>query len=258
MKKLLVATLIGGILGTSTLAAEETSLTPSQGMKVNLPMELIAATDGKVQIESVVKSVIKNPTMITLEDGTELHLSEDKKYFVIGNLFKLENGRIKNVTAASHAIRSKKKLDKIAPKDMVTFKEKGEYKGQIWAFTDVTCGYCQKLHKEVAELNANGIRVNYLTWPRGEKGSKPYNLAEQLMCSEDKVSAMNTLKANGTITSPKCIDHNIDSIKSLGTEMGLRGTPFIVFDNGETNGGYLPAREIIKAVEAINATGAMN
>ena len=45
---------------------------------------------------------------------------------------------------------------------LITFSPEGEVKARIYVFTDVDCGYCRKLHNEMADYNAAGIEVNYL------------------------------------------------------------------------------------------------
>ena len=44
-------------------------------------------------------------------------------------------------------------------------------------FTDIDCGYCRKLHKEVPELNRLGVAVRYLAYPRAGIGSISYDKA---------------------------------------------------------------------------------
>ena len=50
---------------------------------------------------------------------------------------------------------------------MVVYPAEGETKSKDYIFTDVDCGYCRKLHKEVPALNKAGIEVRYLAFPRG-------------------------------------------------------------------------------------------
>ena len=40
-------------------------------------------------------------------------------------------------------------------------------KYEITVFTDIDCGYCRKLHSEIAQLNDLGVRVRYVFYPRG-------------------------------------------------------------------------------------------
>ncbi len=41
-----------------------------------------------------------------------------------------------------------------------------EEKHVITVFTDITCGYCHKLHQQMKEYNDLGITVRYLAFPR--------------------------------------------------------------------------------------------
>lgn len=257
MKKQLIGGLIG-LLAMPAFAAIPEAPNQTNHQNPSLPLELMAATGGKIKVASSKASPITNPTFITLEDGTEIHMSQDKKHFVIGTLFKLDNGRVKNLTALALTKRNKKKLETLSESDTVVYPQNGDLKGQIWIFTDVTCSYCKKLHKEIPALNNAGIKVTYLPWPRGPKGSQPYTLAEQMMCSEDKAAAMTSLKNGQSIQTPACDNHNIDYTVQLGKDMGLKGTPLIIFENGESHGGYLPAREIIKANNTVLSNGALD
>src|SRR3546814_15267716 len=36
----------------------------------------------------------------------------------------------------------------------------------VTVFTDVECGYCRKLHGEIAQINAQGIAVQYVEFQR--------------------------------------------------------------------------------------------
>lgn len=253
MRKQMIAGAIISILSATVMA--EAPNADTTGDNPSLASDLMAATGGKMKIESVSQSPLVDPKMITLEDGTELHLSKDKKHFVVGNLFKLENGKIKNVTGENKAKRNVQELKNLPDKALVTFEETGEYIGQIYVFTDTTCQFCKKLHREVPQLNAEGIRVNYLAWPRGPEGTAPYDQAVKVMCSENPKETLDAMKKDQQVNVAPCSDHTIELTKSLGTKLGLGGTPFVVFENGETSGGYSTAYHLKRMVERINMKG---
>lgn len=48
---------------------------------------------------------------------------------------------------------------------MIVYKAPEE-KHVITVFTDITCGYCRKLHEQMKDYNALGITVRYLAFPR--------------------------------------------------------------------------------------------
>ena len=47
---------------------------------------------------------------------------------------------------------------------MLVFSPK-DPKYTITVFTDIDCGYCRRLHSQIAEYNRLGIRVRYLFYP---------------------------------------------------------------------------------------------
>ncbi len=51
-------------------------------------------------------------------------------------------------------------------KEMIVCTNNAEEKHVITVFTDITCGYCHKLHEQMADYNALGITVRYLAFPR--------------------------------------------------------------------------------------------
>ena len=49
--------------------------------------------------------------------------------------------------------------------EMIVYKAPKE-QHVITVFTDITCGYCHKLHEQMSDYNALGITVRYLAFPR--------------------------------------------------------------------------------------------
>ena len=58
-----------------------------------------------------------------------------------------------------------KQINAIPASEMVVFAPKAP-KTHITVFTDTDCGYCQKLHSEVPQLNRLGVEVRYVAFPR--------------------------------------------------------------------------------------------
>ena len=56
-------------------------------------------------------------------------------------------------------------------------------------FTDIDCGYCRKLHSEIAQLNSMGVRVRYVLYPRSGPNSASWKKAEEVWCAPDRKSA---------------------------------------------------------------------
>ena len=62
-------------------------------------------------------------------------------------------------------------------------------------FTDIDCGFCRKLHSEMARYNEEGIRIRYLFYPRAGIGSESYKKAVSVWCADDRKAAMDKAKA---------------------------------------------------------------
>jgi thiol:disulfide interchange protein DsbC len=127
---------------------------------------------------------------------------------------------------------------------MVVFPAK-ERKTHITVFTDPDCGYCQKLHTEVPELNRLGIEVRYMAFPRQGQGSHGYNSLVSVWCAKDRLDAMNKAKSRQELPKASCANPVMQQYE-LGGSIGISGTPAIVLANGHLIPGYQPAPQLAK------------
>ncbi|MFT5134981.1 MAG: thiol:disulfide interchange protein DsbC [Arenicella sp.] len=118
-------------------------------------------------------------------------------------------------------------------------------KRYMTVFTDIDCGYCRKLHNEVPELNAAGIEVRYLAFPRAGIGSASHKKYVSVWCNDDQQTALTTAKAGGNVAAASC-DNPIEETYKLGKQVGVKGTPTIIFDDGTVAPGYLPSATLIE------------
>ncbi|MNR46183.1 Thiol:disulfide interchange protein DsbC precursor [compost metagenome] len=117
-------------------------------------------------------------------------------------------------------------------------------------FTDTDCGYCQKLHSEVPELNRLGVEVRYVAFPRQGLQSPAYKELVSVWCAKDRQGAMNLAKTRQEVPAAEC-DNPVAKQYALGQMIGVSGTPAIVLANGKLIPGYQPAAQLAKlALEA--------
>lgn len=180
---------------------------------------------------------------VTLENGPVLHVTEDGGYFIAGDLYQIDGQSLVNETEQKKLAQ----LEQIPESEMVVFKAKDE-KAHMTVFTDISCGYCRMLHKEVDELNDKGITVRYLAYPRAGVGSESYNEMVNIWCSDDPKKWMTAAKQGKSVPDNKCANP-VASQYRLGNAVGVRGTPSIILDNGEFIPGYLPAAELAKKLD---------
>ncbi|MCW4628583.1 MULTISPECIES: thioredoxin fold domain-containing protein [Marinomonas] len=178
--------------------------------------------------------------VVVLKNGPTLHVTQDGKYFVAGDLYRIDGTKLENVTEKAKLT----KIEALPESQMIVYKAKNE-KAHITVFTDVDCGYCRMLHKEVPKLNDAGVTVRYLAYPRAGVGSEAYRKMVSIWCSADPEGWLTKVKQGAEIPENKCVNPVADQYK-LGNEVGVRGTPSIVLDNGAFLPGYLPAAELVK------------
>jgi len=183
--------------------------------------------------------------------GQILYISVDGQFLFTGNLLGLSGDSPVNHTEAATIAKAAElaparaaTIAAIKEDDMVIFKaEKEEY--AITVFTDVDCAYCRKLHKEVPQLNAKGITVRYLAFPRAGVGSSAYDKLVSVWCADDKAMAMNNAKLKRQFI-PKSCTNPVASQYQLTREFGLSGTPALILPDGELISGYVPFEELYK------------
>ena len=185
--------------------------------------------------------------------GEMVYISNDAQFIFTGKMLELaESGPIDHSQLAlaeqdlKRAPMRAKTIAQIKESDMVVFKAKEE-KFVISVFTDVDCAYCRKLHKEVPQLNENGVTVRYLAFPRAGIGSDAYKKLVSVWCADDKTAAMNDAKLKrefGNFGKKSC-ENPIAEQYNLTRKFNLSGTPALILSDGELIGGYIPATELI-------------
>ncbi len=200
-------------------------------------------------IEAIAESPMPGVFQVQLQGGRLLYASADGQFILQGNLYQMQKGKPVNLTEQHESKAIAQMLAKAPVSEMVVFPAK-DMKTHITVFTDTDCGYCQKLHSEVPELNRLGVEVRYMAFPRQGVGSHGYNTLVSVWCSKDPKEAMNLAKARKDVPAATC-DNPVEKQYALGQAIGVNGTPAIVLANGQMIPGYRPAPELAKlALEA--------
>jgi len=196
-----------------------------------------------LKIDSVKSSEVKGLYEVAV-GANILYVSEDGKYLLQGHL--IDIAARKDLTEGKLADTRKLAIEKLGEEQMIIFKpEKSKYKVSV--FTDIDCGYCRKLHSEMDQYMAEGISIQYLFYPRAGKGSDSYNKAVSVWCADDRNAALTAAKKGGAPEVKTC-ENPIDEHMQLGVEFEARGTPMIVTEKGNIFPGYVPAKQLAKAL----------
>ncbi len=239
---------------TSIWLGSALSLTLSLGATVAIAQEAaptdvtkrVQASIAKLNPDLAVDSVSTTPVpgVYEVAIGPRLvYITGDGRYLIQGSISDVEK-REDLTEPRRNAVRLAA-INKISESEMVIFGPK-DAPHTITVFTDIDCGFCRRLHSEIAKYNANGIRVRYLFMPRAGVGSESYHKAVAVWCAKDRRQAMTDAKAGKEVAVKEC-DNPVDEHMALAELIGINGTPALILPDGELLPGYVPP-DRLKAV----------
>ena len=205
--------------------------------------DALHAIQPDMPIETIAESAMPGLYQIQLKGGRLIYASADGQFLIQGYLFQLKDGgEPVNLTEQEQSRAVAASINAIPSGEMVVFAPK-QPKTHITVFTDTDCGYCQKLHSEVAELNRLGVEVRYLAFPRQGLGSPGAQALTNVWCADDRQAAMTKAKAREELPQKTC-ENPIAEQYQLGQLIGVQGTPAIILADGQMIPGYQPAPQL--------------
>ncbi|MGP5118906.1 DsbC family protein [Psychrobacter alimentarius] len=206
----------------------------------------LTASGIEERIVSAVPTDMDGIYWVTVEGLPSFFTDKSGKHIIQGQIIAVGEAQPVDISAALTAKTAQEALKAVDKKEMIIYPAKGKTKSVIYAFTDADCGYCRKLHEEMDDINARGIEVRYLAWPRSQESVPKM---EAIWCSQDRNAAMNQAKMGADVQAPSCANP-VQEHMALGARLGVRGTPAVFTEAGEQVGGYLPAAQLAEAVGA--------
>jgi len=212
----------------------------------------VARVNPNLQVLSIDISPMFGVYKVVISTGDTLYMSADGEHFFTGTMYENRvDTPLVNLTERDLQDARIAAMQSDATKEAWVFEADGETKATITVFTDVDCFYCQKLHAEMPKLNALGVEVRYLAFPRAGINSSSHKVLADAWCAEDQNSFLTEAKQRAydklpPLASPAACDNPVADHFVLSQQLGLNGTPAIILDSGELWPGYLPAEEIAK------------
>ncbi|NKF24663.1 thioredoxin fold domain-containing protein [Solimonas marina] len=194
------------------------------------------------------------PGLYEVQDGSNFgYATADGKYLIEGDLVNLQTGE--SITENHRKADRLQQLAALGEQNMIVYKPEGRTKHVVTVFTDIDCPYCRKLHSQMAEYNAEGIEIRYLSYPRTGPNSASFKKAEEVWCADDRKAALTAAKAGQPVTDSKPGDGAqcaslVRREWDMGNDFGLRGTPLLVLDDGSLVNGYLPPAALLQRIDA--------
>ncbi len=234
----ILAMVVGGTPSTAALAQE-------QGEMETIKTKLREIIPERMAITSVEQTAMEG--VYHVQAGNEhLYVYSQGEFLMIGEVFDTDR-RVSWTRERKDRERevALKELDAM-PEDQMIIMGDPEGARYVTVFTDTDCGWCQKFHRDIPALQEAGLKVRYMMWPRAGLSSASYREAVSVWCADDQGDAMTRAKARQEVEARVC-ENPVEEHYRLGFKLGVQGTPFIMLDDGQVLGGYVPPEKLLPA-----------
>jgi len=132
------------------------------------------------------------------------------------------------------------------PLDKAIVKVKGDGSRKLAVFTDPDCPYCKQLEKDLSGVN--NVTLYIFLYPIPQLHPDAARKAKAIWCAPDRVKAWDELMTGGKAPPEPAAgcETPIADITKMGEELGIDGTPGLIFGNGRMVRGAIPAADIEK------------
>ncbi|PLW81215.1 protein-disulfide isomerase [Kineobactrum sediminis] len=201
-----------------------------------------------LSIASVETSEIEGMYAVQFKEGPLVYAPASGDYFIVGDMFTVGPSGYVNLAEKRRDGMRADEIAKVERDSMIVFPAEGVTRSHITVFTDITCFYCQKLHREVPELNKRGVEVRYLAYPRAGLASDGFRKLATAWCAAEPGSTLTRMKEGASLADNVCKSNPVASQYELGQALGVRGTPAIITASGQMIPGYQSAEELMSTL----------
>ena len=233
MKHLSLILLISSLLTSFTVSAESGDV---EKLRQALAITMPSVKPAKIS-ETPVTGLFE-----VIVGSQVVYMSVDARYMIEGDLFDLKTK--KNVSEDAKSAIRLAAIEELGSANMLVYKPK-TVKNIITVVTDIDCPYCRRLHSEIPDYMKNDDEVRYVFMPL--KGAADMKKTVSVWCAQDQQLALDIAKAGGEVEDKTC-ENPIKEHLQLARDLGVRGTPAIILENGLLLPGYVPVDKLIAEI----------
>lgn len=172
------------------------------------------------------------------------------RHWIFGGVFYDMKNQI-DLTAPIKKLAQMIDVTKLPTENAIT-REKGKPANTLYVFTDPRCPFCKKLEAELVKLD--NVRIHTFLTPLTSLHPDAKEISARILCAKDKAQAFEDFMLRGKeITEPAKCQTTLEANERLMSELSIKGTPTIFFENGERATGAMTAEAIQKKFEAMDA-----
>jgi thiol:disulfide interchange protein DsbC len=199
-----------------------------------------------VKVEGVAKTAYGGLYEVRIAGGEIIYTDEKVNFLVTGSI--IDTKTRENVTEERKRKLSAIKFDSL-PLNLAMKQVRGNGKRVVATFEDPNCGYCKKLHQDIAGMT--DVTIYTFLYPILAPDSN--DKAKAIWCSPDRVKTWNDWMQNGVMPpAAKDCDTPMEKVVELGQKLRVSGTPTMFFPSGERIPGAVPAARFEQLLNETN------
>lgn len=186
-----------------------------------------------------VQSVTRTPYGLyeVLVAGEIVYTNEDVSYVLQGTL--IDTATRTNVTSARMEQISAVPFEQL-PLELAFKQVRGNGERKVAIFEDPNCGYCKQLRHTLQQVD--DVTIYTFMYPILSPDST--EKVKAIWCADDKGATWDAWMLKGQAPAPAQCDVPVDQLVALGRGLNVRGTPTIIFANGNRVSGALPLAQL--------------
>jgi len=224
------------------------NLNETQSLREKLVQAIEVASQNQLQIVSLKATPLPRIYEVELNSGEILYSDISGDYLFAGDMYQTTGSGLLNLSAGTRQIRTQEKIASIPEEEMIIFTPETEVKATLTVFTDVDCTYCRALHRDIDMILEKGIQVRYLAYPRGGENAESYDKMLSVWCSDDRHKTLTQAKNGQNLPKRNC-ESPVLTHYFLGNELGISGTPALVFPDGRVIPGYVEVDRLVTMLQ---------
>lgn len=237
-------------VGTSLTAVLLLFAVPASAQGNSAELQKVRDTVSEQFAEIDPQEIFESPIegWYTIRKGAVIaYISADGRYLFQGDMIDLQDNS--NLTEQARNDARIVMLSAVPDEDLIIFSP-DNVQHSVSIFTDIDCTFCRRLHSQIDDYMDQGIEIRYFLYPRNGPTSPSWAKAENVWCADDRNEALTLAKLDKEFPTHTCDSSIVSNHYLIGQDVGLRGTPAIVLDDGTLFSGYLPPAQLKEAIVA--------
>ena len=237
-------------VGTSLTAVLLLFAVPASAQGNSAELQKVRETVSEQFAEIDPQEIFESPIdgWYTIRKGAVIaYISADGRYLLQGDMIDLQDNS--NLTEQARNDARVVMLSAVPDEDLIIFSP-DKVQHSVSIFTDIDCTFCRRLHAQIDGYMDQCIEIRYFLYPRNGPTSPSWAKAENVWCADNRNEALTLAKLDKEYPTHTCDSSIVSNHYLIGQDVGLRGTPAIVLDDGTLFSGYLPPAQLKEAIVA--------